>query len=129
MCYNALAMNAQTFETLVDRALEELPAALRNQIANVAIVVQEWPDDDTLDMAGVDDPSELLGFYYGIPLTERTHDYGLVLPDKISLFRQPIVLSCAREDEIPDAIRRTLLHELAHYFGIDDARLEELGRY
>ncbi len=122
-------MDAQTFESLVARTLEELPPTLGRQIANVAIVVEEWPDEDTLDMAGVDDPSGLLGFYYGVPLTQRTHDYGLVLPDKISLFRQPIVRSCRREDEIPGAIRKTLLHELAHYFGIDDDRLEALGRY
>ncbi len=122
-------MDAQSFESLVARTLEELPPTLRHQVANVAIVVEEWPDEETLDMAGVDDPSELLGFYYGVPLTQRTHDYGLVLPDKISLFRQPIIESCRREDEIPGAIRKTLLHELAHYFGIDDERLEELGRY
>lgn len=122
-------MDAQSFESLVARTLEELPLALRSQVANVAIVVEEWPDDETLDMAGVDDPSDLLGFYYGVPLTQRTHDYGLVLPDKISLFRQPIIKSCRREDEIPGAIRKTVLHELAHYFGIDDERLEELGRY
>ncbi len=122
-------MDLHTFESLVARTLEELPLALRRQISNVAIVVEEWPDDETLDMAGVDHPAELLGFYYGIPLTERTHDYGLVLPDKISLFRQPIIDSCRKEAEIPGAIRKTLLHELAHYFGIDDDRLEELGRY
>jgi predicted Zn-dependent protease with MMP-like domain len=122
-------MDAQSFESLVARTLEELPPTLRHQVTNVAIVVEEWPDDETLDMAGLDDPSELLGFYYGVPLTQRTHDYGLVLPDKISLFRQPIIESCRREDEIPGAIRKTLLHELAHYFGIDDERLEELGRY
>jgi predicted Zn-dependent protease with MMP-like domain len=128
-CYNMPPMDSQTFESLVARTLEELPLPLRRQISNVAIVVEEWPDDETLEMAGVDRPMDLLGFYYGIPLTERTHDYGLVLPDKISLFRQPIINSCSREDEIPAAVRRTVLHELAHYFGIDDERLEELGRY
>ncbi len=122
-------MESRAFESLVTRTLEELPQSLRRQISNVAIVVEEWPDDETLEMAGVDDPAELLGFYYGIPLTERTHDYGMVLPDKISLFRLPITKSCSKEDEIPAAIRKTLLHELAHYFGIDDERLEELGQY
>ncbi len=128
-CYNMPPMDLQSFESLVARTVEELPLRLRQQISNVAIVVEEWPDDETLEMAGVDDRMELLGFYYGIPLTERTHDYGLVLPDKISLFRQPILNSCRQPDEIPVAIRRTVLHELAHYFGIDDERLEELGRY
>jgi predicted Zn-dependent protease with MMP-like domain len=122
-------MDSQTFESLVARTLEELPLPLRRQVSNVAIVVEEWPDEETLEMAGVDRPTDLLGFYYGIPLTERTHDYGLVLPDKISLFRQPIINNCRNENEIPAAIRKTVLHELAHYFGIDDERLEELGRY
>ncbi len=128
-CYNTLRMDLQSFESLVARTLNELPLPLRRHVSNVAIVVEEWPDDETLEMAGVDNPSELLGFYYGVPLTQRTHDYGLVLPDKISLFRQPIINSCSTEDEIPAAIRKTVLHELAHYFGIDDERLEELGRY
>lgn len=122
-------MNRETFERSVAAALDHLPDALRREIANVAIIVEDWPDDDTLDMAGVDDPAELLGFYYGIPLTERTTSYGMVLPDKISLFRQPIVRSCRTDREIEAAIRNTLRHEIAHYFGIDDDRLEQLGAY
>ncbi|MBI4790480.1 MAG: metallopeptidase family protein [Chloroflexi bacterium] len=122
-------MTNQEFERAVAQAIEELPRAIRRQIANVAIVVEEWPDDDTLDAAGVDDPADLLGFYYGIPLTERTFDYGLVLPDKISIFRQPILLTCADDADVLAAIRHTVRHELAHYFGIDDDRLEELGAY
>ncbi len=122
-------MDAQCFESMVAHALAELPLSLRRHIANVAIVVEEWPDDETLEMAGVDDPTELLGFYYGIPLTERTQSYGMVLPDKISLFQQPIERGCSNDEEIREAIHKTLRHELAHYFGIDDERLEELGRY
>ncbi len=109
--------------------LDELPIQIQGRIANVAIVVEEWPDEETLEMAGVQDPEALLGFYHGIPLTERTHDYGLVLPDKISLFRQPILLGCEGEEEIRAVVARTLRHELAHYFGIDDDRLTELGAY
>ncbi len=122
-------MNREAFERSVAAALDELPDALRREIANVAIVVEEWPDDETLDMAGVDDPAELLGFYYGIPLTERTSSYGMVLPDKISLFRQPISMTCRTDREIEAAIRNTLRHEIAHYFGIDDDRLKQLGAY
>ncbi len=122
-------MNRRAFERLVAAAVNELPAALRRQIANVAIVVEELPDEETLDAAGVDDPYDLLGFYHGVPLTARTHDYGLVLPDKISIFRQPILRACRRDAEIRATIRATLRHELAHYFGIDDERLEEMGAY
>ncbi len=122
-------MDAKTFERLVGEALDALPARFRQQIANVAIVVEDWPDEDTLDLADVDRREDLLGFYYGIPLTERTHDYGLVPPDKISLFREPILRTCRTEQQVREAVRRTLLHELAHYFGIDDDRLEEIGAY
>ncbi|MCL5950528.1 MAG: metallopeptidase family protein [Chloroflexi bacterium] len=121
-------MDPDAFSRLVSDALDALPAQFRRQIANVAIVVEDWPDEETLDLAGVDRREELLGFYYGIPLTERTHDYGLVPPDKISLFREPILRACGA-GEVRDCVRRTLLHELAHYFGIDDNRLEEIGAY
>jgi predicted Zn-dependent protease with MMP-like domain len=122
-------MTRKEFERLVQQALQELPADLRRHIVNVAIVVEELPDDDTLDAAGVDDPYDLFGFYHGIPLTERTHDYGLVLPDKISIYRQPILRFCRTPAEIGACVRQTLRHEIAHYFGIDDERLEQLGAY
>ena len=122
-------MTSQDFERAVAQAIDELPDQIRRRIANVAIVVEEWPDEDTLEMADLDDPTELLGFYYGIPLTERTSAYGMVLPDKISLFRQPILLTCSTDEEVRSAIAHTLRHEIAHYFGIDDDRLEELGAY
>lgn len=122
-------MTSNDFERAVAQALDELPDDIRRRIANVAIVVEEWPDDETLDMADVDNPEDLLGFYYGIPLTERTSAYGMVLPDKISLFRQPILLTCSTDEEVRSAIAHTLRHEIAHYFGIDDDRLEELGAY
>lgn len=122
-------MNHIDFDAEIRKTLKQLPNELRHHIANVAIVVEEYADAETLDLAGVDDPLDLFGFYHGIPLTERTHDYGLVLPDKISIYRQPI-LAAARD--VPDAralIAETVRHEIAHYFGIDDARLEELGAY
>src|SRR5512135_683364 len=122
-------MTGQDFERAVAQAMDELPDDIRRRIANVAIVVEEWPDDETLEMADLDEPADLLGFYYGIPLTERTSAYGMVLPDKISLFRQPILLTCSTDEQVRAAIAHTLRHEIAHYFGIDDDRLEELGAY
>ncbi|MCI0475165.1 MAG: metallopeptidase family protein [Anaerolineales bacterium] len=122
-------MTHQEFERLVEQTLSELPADLHRHIANVAFVVEELADDETLDLADVDDPYDLFGFYHGIPLTERTHDYGLVLPDKISIYRQPILREGRTDSEISELIRRTVRHEIAHYFGIDDERLEELGAY
>jgi len=122
-------MTRDAFERAVGAAIDELPKDLLRQIANVAFVVEELPDDETLDMADLDDPMELFGFYHGIPLTERTTNYGMVLPDKISIYRQPILRTCRNDAEAHKTIRRTVRHEIAHYFGIDDDRLEELGRY
>ncbi|MBI3913258.1 MAG: metallopeptidase family protein [Chloroflexi bacterium] len=122
-------MNRREFERHVAEALEKIPDALRKHIANVAIVVEEWPDAETMEYAEVDDPLDLLGFYHGIPLTERTSDYGLVPPDKISIYRQSILATCRNDAEARDVIHTTLRHEIAHYFGIDDERLEEMGRY
>lgn len=122
-------LDAAEFEQAVARALAEIPRDIRRQISNVAIVVEDLPDDETLDVAEVDDPYELLGFYHGVPLTHRLHDYGLIPPDKISIYRQPILAVCDNDDQVRATIRRTVRHELAHYFGIDDARLEELGAY
>jgi predicted Zn-dependent protease with MMP-like domain len=122
-------MNHKDFESVVQQVLSELPSDLRQKIMNVAIVVEESADDETLELAGVDDPYDLFGFYEGVPLTERTSAYGLVPPDKISIYRQPILAACRNAKEIRAMIGETLRHEIAHYFGIDDERLEELGAY
>jgi len=95
----------------------------------VEIVVEDWPDQETMRLAGVSRPTELLGFYHGVPLTKRTHDYGLVLPDKISLYRRPILLVCRTRQEVEETIQRVLRHEIAHHFGIEDERLREIGAY
>jgi len=122
-------MDYDQFASCVAQAIEELPPALRRELSNVAIVVEELANDDVLDQADVDDPMDLYGFYIGVPLTARGHSYGLIAPDKISIYRQPIVAECADNVAIKEMIRRTLRHELAHYFGIDDDRLEELDAY
>jgi predicted Zn-dependent protease with MMP-like domain len=117
------------FHDLVQQALDELPTELRRHIANVAIVVEELADDETLELAGVDDPYDLFGFYQGIPLPSRTSAYDLVPPDKISIYRRAILAACHTEKEIRARVGETVRHEIAHYFGIDDDRLEELGAY
>jgi predicted Zn-dependent protease with MMP-like domain len=122
-------MDAKTFERLVGQAIQELPATLRRQIVNVAIVVEDIADDEALDEADIDNPMDLYGLYVGIPLTARTHDYGLIAPDKISIYRRPILAACANDDEVMAFVRKTIRHEIAHYFGIDDDRLEELDAY
>jgi predicted Zn-dependent protease with MMP-like domain len=122
-------MNLADFGSEIQQALDEIPPELRRHIANVAIVVEEQADSKTCVLAGVNDPLDLLGFYQGIPLTERTHDYGLVLPDKISIYRRSILRACKTDDEVRARIKRTVRHELAHYFGWDDDQLMEMGAY
>jgi predicted Zn-dependent protease with MMP-like domain len=104
------------FEELVARAMDGLPADLAARIANVAVTVQHEPG-----------PSGLLGLYQGIPLTSRGTGYAGVLPDKITIYRQAICAICDTEDEVAEQVRRTVIHEVGHYFGISDARLRELG--
>jgi len=122
-------MEDALFERLVAEALEALPEVFRSRLENVEIVVEDWPDRRTMRLAGVRSPTDLLGFYHGVPLTRRTSNYMLVLPDKITLYRQPILMRCRTLEEVRDLVARTLRHEIAHYFGIDDDRLEEIGAY
>jgi predicted Zn-dependent protease with MMP-like domain len=119
----------EDFECLVAEALDDLPEVFRERLENVEIVVEEWPDRQTLQLAGVQQPAELMGFYHGVPLTERSQGYNLVLPDRISLYRRPILMQCRTPGEVRAAVQHVLRHEVAHYFGIDDDRLRELGAY
>jgi|SRR5581483_7135488 predicted Zn-dependent protease with MMP-like domain len=122
-------LTIEEFEQIIDETIEALPAQFRERIENLAIVVEEFPDAWTMEAAGVSHRYDLLGFYHGIPLTGRTHDYGNVAPDKISLYRQPLMAHYRTPESLRQGIRHTVLHELAHYFGIDDARLLEIGAY
>ena len=110
-------------------ALDALPPAFLERLDNVEVVVEPYADQETLRLAGVPNPMQLLGFYHGVPLTERSHGYTLVLPDKISIYQQPIERMCRTPEAIRAQVRRTVLHELAHHFGISDDRLRELGVY
>ncbi len=123
------AMSRAEFEQLVAEAFDHLPESFTSRLDNVAIVVEEWADRGTLHRMGLRHPAELMGLYHGIPLTERRHDYGLVPPDVISLYRQPILLQCNGEEQARALVGRVLRHEIAHYFGISDDRLDELDAY
>lgn len=106
----------ESFEEMVAAALDGLPAELGRLMSNVAVTVEHGPG-----------PRGLLGLYEGIPLTSRTTQYAGVLPDRITIYRQAICAICQTEDEVADQVRKTVIHEVAHHFGIDDARLDELG--
>jgi len=110
----------EEFEQLVEEAIASLPDDLRDAISNVAVVVADEPPQG----------APLLGLYEGIPLTRRTTGYAGVLPDRITIFRGPIErLYGSEPDRLARAVRRVVLHEIAHHFGISDERLRELDRY
>ena len=104
------------FEEMVEAALDSLPERLGRLMSNVAVMVQHEPG-----------PPGLLGLYEGIPLTSRTTGYAGVLPDRITIYRLAICALCETEDEVIDQVRRTVVHEVGHHFGISDTRLTELG--
>ena len=115
------------FERLVQRALRQLPPQWADRLENVAIVVADEPSAHQRAAAAVGPRDELYGLYEGIPRTQRPAGYGMVLPDKITIFQRSIEADCRSEAEIVAEVRQTIVHELAHHFGIDDARLDELG--
>lgn len=113
------------FYELVEKALDGLPPELSALLDNVAIVVDDWPDLSTPLVAGEADDT-LYGLYEGVPLTERGAGYYGMLPDKITIFRGPLERDFSRW-ELEEQIRVTVVHEVAHHFGFDEDRLEELG--
>ena len=116
---------ALDFYTLVERALDGLPPELSRLVENVAIVVDDWPDYPAQPVSG-GRAEALYGLYEGVPLTERGAGYYGSLPDKITIFRCPLERDFAPQ-ELEEQVRITVVHEIAHYFGLDEERLEELG--
>jgi len=111
-------MSRERFEELVSAALDTLPPELTALVDNCVVLVE--------DEAPEDDP-DLLGLYDGTPLTERDSSYSMVVPDRITIFRRPLLELCETDDEVVEEVRVTVAHEIAHHFGIDDDRLHELG--
>jgi predicted Zn-dependent protease with MMP-like domain len=122
-------METEQFAELVTQVVNELPEFFQERLDNVDVIVEEFPDRHTMRLARVRSPYDLLGFYHGVPLTARTTNYGLVPPDKISIYRRPIEIQCRSDEELSEMIRRVVLHEIAHHFGISDNRLREIGAY
>lgn len=120
-------MQRRRFLRLVRQALEELPSPYRDWLANVDVVVERRPQARHLREAGLGPGEALFGLYEGVPLTERTSDYGLVLPDTITIFQEPLEREFSDDAELVEEVRLTVLHELAHHFGISDDQLERLG--
>ena len=110
-------MTPARFDELVSEALDTLPPSLTAAMDNVVVLVEDSHPDDPY----------LLGLYEGVALTARDSSYGGLLPDRITIYRAPILASCSTEDEVVDEVTITVVHEIAHHFGIDDDRLHELG--
>jgi predicted Zn-dependent protease with MMP-like domain len=121
-------MTRRQFEALVERALRRLPRRFRRRVENVAVVVEGWADDETLRQVGVEPPDTLYGLYHGTDLTRRDSTYGGVLPDVITIYQGPIEADCDSVDEMEELVRDTVVHEIGHYFGLDDEQLDEIER-
>jgi predicted Zn-dependent protease with MMP-like domain len=122
-------METEKFENLVAKAVEGLPDEFRERLDNVDIVVADEPTRHQLSRLDRKRGETLLGLYEGVPLTERTQGYGYVPPDVITIFQHPLEAICKTDSQLVAEIQKVVLHEIAHHFGISDARLKELGRY
>jgi len=112
----------------VARAVGSLPDEILARMENVDVVVEEWPTSGQLAELGLKRSETLLGLYQGVPLTRRSRHYGMVVPDKITIFQKPIEARCRYDNDIVAEIRRVVQHEIAHHFGISDARLRQLEK-
>ena len=119
-------MTRETFSRLVEEALGDIPPRFRDAMRNVAVVVEDEPPQHVLDEMEIEPGDTLFGLYQGIPLPERGWSYGNTLPDRISIYQQPIVEACADEDEIRECVAETVIHEFGHYFGMSEEEIEEI---
>jgi predicted Zn-dependent protease with MMP-like domain len=122
-------MDTEKFEQLVAEAIENLPKELKEHLENIDIVVADEPTPEQRRQNGIGRGKTLLGLYEGIPLTKRTYGYTGVMPDKITIFQKPIEAISRSNARLIEEIQHVVRHEIAHHFGIDDDRLEEMGRY
>ena len=119
-------MDRERFEWLVARAIDSLPEEFRTKLGNIDVVVENWPTSGQLHKVGLRRSETLLGLYEGVPLIKRGSHYGMVPPDKITIFQKPIEAKCTHDVEITAEIERVVQHEIAHHFGIGDARLRQI---
>ena len=121
-------MDRERFEKLVAEAVNSLPEEFRARLENIDVVVEDRPTPEQLAESGIKRGVTLLGLYQGVPLTWRGRHYGLVTPDKITIFQKTIEAICRNDAEVKAEIRRVVQHEIAHHFGISDARLRQLEK-
>jgi len=121
-----MKLTRKEFEEAVVSALRRIPKSLKKKMENIDVVVEDRASRDLLSEMGLRSPFELLGLYQGVPIDRRGFYYGNVLPDKITLFQIPIESICKTREEIEKKVREVVIHEVGHYFGLDDNKLREL---
>jgi predicted Zn-dependent protease with MMP-like domain len=121
-------MDRESFERLVAKAVDDLPEEFLERLENVDVVVEDYPTPDQLLKLGMERGETLLGLYEGVPRTRRGGHYGLVPPDKITIFQRSIEAKCRYGGNISAEVQRVVKHEIAHHFGISDARLHQLEK-
>ena len=122
-----VAMDRKVFEELLQDAVRELPAEFRDKLRNVAIIVEDYPSQELIEQMELDPDETLFGLYEGVPLTERGFFDQPLHPDRILIFQRAIEDACDSPEEIKEELKTTLVHEIAHFFGLSDDYLEELG--
>jgi predicted Zn-dependent protease with MMP-like domain len=122
-----VGMDRKAFEVLLQDAIRELPREFREKLENVAIIVEDYPSQDLIEQMELDPEETLFGLYEGVPLTERGFFEQPIHPDRILIFQRAIEDECESPEEIKDELKTTLVHEVAHFFGLSDEYLEELG--
>lgn len=122
-------IDREAFEALVHEAVDALPGHFRERIENVSFVIEDWADRDAFGLTSPTGGGTLLGVYRGVPLPQRTSGYNLATPDVIAVFQQPLQRMARDAEHLAALVEHTVRHEVAHYFGISDRRLRELGAY
>ncbi len=121
-------MYKERFEALVARALDDLPLEFKSRLENVDVVVEDYPTSRQLGSIKLRSRTQLLGLYEGVPQTKRGRHYGMAVPDKITIFQKPVEAKAQSDKEIESEIQRVVRHEIAHHFGIDDAKLKRIEK-
>jgi predicted Zn-dependent protease with MMP-like domain len=119
-------MTRQEFQRLVEEALHDIPRRFRDEMENIAIVIEDEPPPDLLEEMEIEPPDSLYGLYQGTPLTERGWAQGNVLPDRITLYQNPIEEDSEDHEDVIVCIAETLIHEIGHYFGLSEEEIEEI---
>jgi predicted Zn-dependent protease with MMP-like domain len=122
-----MKLSRDEFQELVHEALEQVPESFRSHLENLSVDVEDMPDRVTCESVGLDDPRRLLGFYHGTPLTKRSVEQPFRYPERVVLYQINIQRICRTRRQIVEQVRKTVLHEIGHHFGLDEDDLDELG--